>query len=728
MSKPLKSWVIPMLILAAGPLVHRPAFTQEPPFFNLVGFATVNGGTTGGSGGDVITVTSGTGLQDALKEKQDVTNPLTIFVEGTINLDNSEGLSKIDVKDVNDVSIIGAPPFGEFDGIGIKITRASNIIIRNLKIHHVLSGEKDCISIEGPADHIWVDHCELYNEYQGVDKDYYDGLLDAKAEAEYLTYSWNYLHDSWKTALVGSSEGDVFDRKLTMHNNYFYNCNSRLPLFRGSTGHFFNNYFKDIASTTINSRINACVRIEKNYFENAQNPWVSAYSDVLGGGEIIDNILVNSPFVYSDDTRELPECTPVIPYEYASVLHEAASVPDLVMEYAGVGKIQTGPDPVYFIGTAVQGEGMVTTDPEKPYYDSGEIVLVTAVPDTDWEFGWWSGSLSGQANPDSLVMNENKTVTAHFTTNKLQLIHHVSGPGELLIQPLEKPLYDPGESVTLQAVPDEGAYFLEWTGDLSGSENPVEITMDSYMEITAVFRFEETDVLEVQVEESFCRLNGSVETEHAGFTGTGFIDFENETGSDLEIAVDLLSSSLCTLVVRYAHGKTDDRQMEVRVNGSVRIGSLDFLPTGSFTMWDTVSFILDLPAGNSLIRFVALTGNGGPNVDMVRLETTGLLLSPGFCNDLPAVIPPMDINEWSIFPNPASGKVSLIGLNSPQGPVRVTLTDLSGRCAELYSGTALADGHAQRIELDVSSYEPGIYALRVETTGGVKTLRMLVVR
>lgn len=312
---------------------------QEPGMFQLVGFATVDGNTMGGAGGNVDTVYTGTELQDALKEKQDQETPLILYVEGTINLENSPGLSKIDVKDLRDVSIIGTGTGAEFDGIGIKIWKAGNIIVRNLKIHNVLSGEKDCISIEGPSDHLWIDHCELYNEFQEVEKDYYDGLLDAKRDAEYLTYSWNYLHDSWKTCLIGSSESDIYDRKLTMHHNYLVNCNSRLPLFRASTGHFFNNYYKDIVSTVINSRINACARIEKNYFENAHNPWVSAYSDVLGGGEILDNILVNSPFVYSDDTHELPACTAEIPYDYSEVLHEAADVPSLVQSYAGTGNL-----------------------------------------------------------------------------------------------------------------------------------------------------------------------------------------------------------------------------------------------------------------------------------------------------------------------------------------------------------------------------------------------------
>lgn len=319
--------------------VNRRTNAAKEINFDIVGFATEEGGITGGQGGTIDTVSTGTELQEALKTKQDVNTPLTIIINGTITPENSPDLSKIDVKDVEDVSIIGSANGGEFDGIGIKIRRAGNIIIRNLKIHHVLTGEKDCIGIEGPADHIWIDHCEIYNEFEGVDKDHYDGLLDAKADCEYITYSWNYLHDSWKTGLVGSSESDTYDRKITMHHNYYSNCNSRIPLYRGGTGHVFNCYYVDIASTAINSRINACLKIENNSFENVNNPWVSAYSDVLGGGDVSGNLLVNSPFSYNDDTHELPECSLTLPYVYEPVLHDAEEVKDIVIQYAGVGKL-----------------------------------------------------------------------------------------------------------------------------------------------------------------------------------------------------------------------------------------------------------------------------------------------------------------------------------------------------------------------------------------------------
>ncbi len=306
--------------------------------FALVGYAQVNGITTGGEGGSSVTVTTGNELQDAIKNKGN--QPLTIYVNGVITPQNSVGLSKIDLKDVDDVSILGLGYGAEFDGIGIKIWRASNIIIRNLKIHHVDIGDKDCISIEGPSDHIWVDHCELYNEYQTVGKDDYDGLFDIKRASDYITFSWNYLHDSWKCSLSGSSESDTFNRHVTYHHNLYENANSRMPLFRGGTGHIFNNYYLDVVSTAINSRLNACILIEQNYFKNVHNPWVSAFSNILGAVDTVGNIRVNSPFDYSSsDTHQPLSCTLSIPYTYADVLHPASDVPDILRQKAGVGKI-----------------------------------------------------------------------------------------------------------------------------------------------------------------------------------------------------------------------------------------------------------------------------------------------------------------------------------------------------------------------------------------------------
>jgi len=337
----MKTPLLVALLAYAG--FSTSAQAQATPDFSLAGYAGMTTGTTGGTGGRSVTVSTGTALMAAIRGNS--TNaPLIIYVNGTITPANTDltTYDKIEIKDRNNISLIGVGTSGEFNGIGLYIRRASNIIVQNLKIHHVLLGPKDAIGIEGPANHIWVDHCELYSQHQGVGKDDYDGLLDAKDDAEYLTFSWNYLHDSWKASLNGYTETDLFNRKITYHHNRFENIESRLPLSRGGQTHVFNNYYKDIVSTGINSRVGACVKIENNYFDNTKNPYVSAYSTVVGYGDISGNLLTNnSIFQYSSDTFPLGACTLPVPYNYANFLTPAADVPAQVVAYAGVGHLNT---------------------------------------------------------------------------------------------------------------------------------------------------------------------------------------------------------------------------------------------------------------------------------------------------------------------------------------------------------------------------------------------------
>ncbi len=333
--------------------IHPPGSSNPPGNLdvNLVGFAKLNGGTTGGAGGPSVTVTNGIDLQNAIKQG----GPRIIYVNGTITPSNSGSLSKIDVKEVNNISIIGAGANGEFDGIGIKVWKASNIIISNIKVHHVLIGDKDCISIEGPSNNIWVDHCELYNQFQGVGKDDYDALLDAKAESAYLTYSWNKLHDSWKASLNGSSESDYYDRRVTYHHNSFININSRLPLYRGGQGHIYNNYYQDIHTSGVNSRLNAQLRVENNVFINVKNPVCSLDSATIGYWDVRGNIFNNC--AYSDGVTGPPISTCIYdpPYEYS--LDPVEDVQTIVAEWAGVNKIDW---------SIPGGPGSTPTNPTNP--------------------------------------------------------------------------------------------------------------------------------------------------------------------------------------------------------------------------------------------------------------------------------------------------------------------------------------------------------------------------
>ena len=300
-----------------------------------VGFASLNGGTTGGAGGSSVTVNTGTALQNAI---DNANGPITIYVNGTITTGNSSD-SKINIKDTQDVSIIGVGSSGRFDGIGIKIWRANNVIIQNLTIHEVDAGDKDGVSIEGPASNIWVDHNEIYASLN-VDKDYYDGLVDSKNGAEYITISYNYLHDSWKASLHGSSDSDSGNRYVTFHHNRWENINSRAPLFRFGYGHIFNNYYNNVESTGINSRMGALLRVENNVFENAQNPLVSFYSDEIGYWDARGNQLTNVSWEEGDGIIAGNSMASTTTYNppYSYNLMPTSEVKSHVIACAGVNK------------------------------------------------------------------------------------------------------------------------------------------------------------------------------------------------------------------------------------------------------------------------------------------------------------------------------------------------------------------------------------------------------
>jgi len=77
----------------------------------------------------------------------------------------------------------------------------------------------------------------------------------------------------------------------------------------------------------------------------------------------------------------------------------------------------TTPPQNYTLTTSVVGNGSITLSPSGGTYASGTVVTVTAVPATGYTFTGWSGSLTGTANPSTITMNANKSVTATFTAS-----------------------------------------------------------------------------------------------------------------------------------------------------------------------------------------------------------------------------------------------------------------------------------------------------------------------
>ncbi|MFI0449865.1 discoidin domain-containing protein [Actinomadura sp. 6N118] len=112
---------------------------------------------------------------------------------------------------------------------------------------------------------------------------------------------------------------------------------------------------------------------------------------------------------------------------------------------------------------------------------------------------------------------------------------------------------------------------------------------------------------------------GVVESNHAGFTGTGFVNYTNVAGSYVEFTVNAAQAGNTTLTLRYANGTTTDRPMDIVVNGAVVSAARSFAGTGAWTSWATTTITVPLNAGANTIRATATTANGGPNLDKITI-------------------------------------------------------------------------------------------------------------
>ncbi|POS71875.1 pectate lyase 2 [Diaporthe helianthi] len=264
-----------------------------------IGYATQNGGTTGGADGPQTTVTS----LEELKAAAEAEGPAVIIIDGAIT-----GSDKVDI--TSDKTVVGAAG-SSLEGVGLRVKKASNVIIRNVKISKVLAKAGDAITVQASSN-VWLDHLDLSSD-RDHDKDFYDGLLDVTHGSDYITISNSYLHDHWKASLVGHSDSNAKEDTghliVTYANNYFSNINSRGPSFRFGTGHIYNHYAEN-SSTGVNTRIGAQLLIESAVFSGIEKPIESADSKTVGFAVVNDVDLASGTNTVKAGTLKS------VPYEY----------------------------------------------------------------------------------------------------------------------------------------------------------------------------------------------------------------------------------------------------------------------------------------------------------------------------------------------------------------------------------------------------------------------------
>jgi uncharacterized repeat protein (TIGR03803 family) len=134
------------------------------------------------------------------------------------------------------------------------------------------------------------------------------------------------------------------------------------------------------------------------------------------------------------------------------------------------------------------GAGSVESEPAQLILDSDDDHL-----GDEWEtahFGNLAAEHGGGDVDGDGVLNEDEfadgTDPTGAASHYFQLTVAATKGGVVTVQPVQT-RYAPGSAVTLTAVPASGAQLLAWSGDASGSANPLTLTMDRHRRITASF-------------------------------------------------------------------------------------------------------------------------------------------------------------------------------------------------------------------------------------------------
>ena len=271
----------------------------------------------------------------------------------------------LEVKGSKNITIEGIGTDAEFFQFGIGFEESSSIEIKNIAFTNYpedalnfLGGNRSDLANYGGY---WVHNCTFNRGYNAWDisgeRDKYagDGSVDFNNVSS-TTLAYNKFNECKKTMLFGSGDSSAC-MNFTMHHNYFYKVESRLPLSRNSNIHSYNNYF-DQCKNCSDIRVNSYLFSENNYFNSVSAPFKPSSSSAKSYGDVFVNSTSSGATIVTDRTKAVSiSCKPDGKTNYSnfdtnatlfyydteemksdvSFMLSGEDVPEFVTKYAGAG-------------------------------------------------------------------------------------------------------------------------------------------------------------------------------------------------------------------------------------------------------------------------------------------------------------------------------------------------------------------------------------------------------
>jgi uncharacterized repeat protein (TIGR02543 family) len=693
-----------------------------------IGWATQNGGTTGGGSIAPITVTTLIDLQTQAK----ASGAKVIYVSGTMGADVSTRVAVAANKTI--IGLPGAKLIGGFD------VKASNVIIRNMKVQGPGSVDVngvDCITIDGSSTtNVWIDHCDIY--------DGQDGNLDITNGANYIAITWckfSYTSASSNHQfcnLLGNSDSKTSDRtklKITMMYNWWTDgCVERMPRVRYGQVHVVNNLFDSKnASYCVRAGIEADILVEANYFDAVKTP-IDLYQNNFTA------VTQKNNFFSGTSGNTNGSGTAFTP-PYALAITAAANVKALVSNATcGAGATMANPTsctcgniPVNYTLTTNSAPSNGGTISGAGSYTAGTTASITATPAAGYTFVNWSGDASGTNATTTVAMSSNKNAIANFqiippitytlTTNANPVAGGtISGAGS----------YTTGTTASITATPAAGYTFVNWSGDASGTNATTTVAMSSNKNAIANFQINTTGSTTIKIEDNatpttgLCSYDG-VLSSNSGASNGKVINLTNSAGKGILWKVNAGTTGSYLLNWRYANGSSSNTfVMKLIVNGVTINATLPFTKTSGSSIFANTSILVTLQSGANDIRLESTAANATADIDW--LEITGINAAAGNCiaarSYTAAVINKQQ--KLIVYPNPSNNKITISFYLPTADIVSITLMHADGNMYDIISNKLFASGlHQQQYE--VYGKKPGVYTVIINSkTAGRQTVKLII--
>ena len=327
------------------------------------------------------------------------------------------------------------------------------------------------VSFDGVDDYIEIQtHSALRPAYYSV-----SFWLNTNQYEDSSVFSSNYHHSSvdangYSVFVKQSEGGGIIANNFTRSTGNF-GVESETRVNDGQWHHVVVTWDGVYSNVYIDGEIDASLDVRTTHYSSGPIRWTEPYRnlfmgtfkshDYFGGTSTIRNYQG-----YLDNLRL-----------YDRVLSES--------EIQGLYTEGSSESHTLIISVSPSSGGTISRSPDKSEYENNETVTLTATPAECHDFTGWSGDCSGTSPACTLTMDADKSVTANFAPKRYTL--SITADNGTVSRDPHSLSYNCESHVSLTAVPDSGYAFDHWTGDVTGNQPEITLTMEDEMAVTAVF-------------------------------------------------------------------------------------------------------------------------------------------------------------------------------------------------------------------------------------------------